>query len=117
MMGSILLFLPLPGTPGRGQGRGGAKRVRDGAAVERGALQPLSLTLSPDYRGEGTNTSLRYRLVQVQHHARHRGVRRELAPIELLVTHGFTGSKQLLRRFGLRFETRQASLERFAQHL
>src|SRR5262249_24186452 len=44
--------LPLPGTPGRGRGRG-ARDVRTPHDGHR--RSPLSLTLSPEYREEGKN--------------------------------------------------------------
>jgi hypothetical protein len=45
-------LLPLPGTPGRGQGRG-ASDVRVLTAFDSTRTSPLSPTLSPEYRGEG----------------------------------------------------------------
>jgi Fe-S-cluster containining protein len=62
----VAALLPLPGTPGRGQGRG-ASDVPSKTAVDLESdpyrrphpdstrTLPLSLALSPEYRGEGTN--------------------------------------------------------------
>src|SRR5215218_7172451 len=50
-------FLPLPGTPGRGSGRGVRQACTTLPASHSALLQPLSPALSPEYRGEGAATS------------------------------------------------------------
>src|SRR5438067_4826171 len=52
-------LLPLPGTPGRGRGRGVSNVRLQGARLADERFSPLSPALSPEYRGEGANASSR----------------------------------------------------------
>src|SRR3954471_8941851 len=51
--GILSVFLPLPGMPGRGGGRGGQQKHAHPDSGTFFSPGPLSLTLSPEYRGEG----------------------------------------------------------------
>ncbi len=51
-------LLPLPGTPGRGQGRGARNATRPISQLAERRCSPLSPTLSPEYRGEGGSRAI-----------------------------------------------------------